>query len=249
MRKLIVSDLDGTLLPYGQDAISKETLALLDEALKRGITLAVSSGRTVEELSALLPEWKKEVWLIGCDGAHYAKDGRDYYEKKISHEDLTFFQKQAGEDFSFVLHAAHKNFSVGKIPAEAAEFHAVPISGVDAVREKIFKVTSFGKRLRLPPYCGLRMHWDGGENGVAQYVNRFADKGTALSDLQTRLMLTKFDTVCIGDSGNDVAMMHNAKHAVCIGHRSDALAAACDLHFERIEDALQALLCRADCAL
>ncbi len=242
MQRLIVSDLDGTLLPYGQDAISEETLALLEEALTRGITLAISSGRTVEELSALLPAWKSEVWLIGCDGAHYVKDGRAYYEKKIAHEDLLFFQKQAGEDFSFVLHGAHRNFSVGKLPGEAAHFHAVPVASVDVVKEKIFKVTSFGKKLRLPPYCGLRMHWDGGENEMAQYVNRFADKGAALSDLQMRLMLTKFETVCIGDSGNDVAMMHNAKHAVCVGHRSRALADACDLHFERIEDALHALI-------
>jgi len=242
MRKLIVSDLDGTLLPYGRDAISEEVLTLLHEVLAKGITLAVSSGRTVEELAALLPEWRREVWLIGCDGAHYAKDGRDYYEKKIAREDLLFFQKSACEDFSFVLHGAHRNFSVGRLPAEAAYHHAIAISNVDAVDEKIFKVTSFGKRLRLPPYCGLRMHWDGGENGMAQYVNRFADKGTALSDLQSRLMLTKFDTVCIGDSGNDVAMMHNAKHAVCIGQRSEALKDACNLHFECVEDALRAVI-------
>ena len=55
------------------------------------------------------------------------------------------------------------------------------------------------------------MHWDGGENAVSQYVNRFCDKGAALSDLQVRLMLTKFDTACLGDAGNDAAMMKNAK--------------------------------------
>lgn len=242
MRRLIVSDLDGTLLPYGRDAISDTVLTLLGEALQRGVTLAISSGRTVEELAALLPEWKNEVWLIGCDGAHYVKDGSSYYEKKLAREDLWLFQKHADENFSFVLHGAHRNFSVGRLPFEAARFHALPIANVDAVGEKIFKVTSYGKKLRLPPYCGLRMHWDGGENGVAQYVNRFADKGAALSDLQMRLMLTKFDTVCIGDSGNDIAMMHNAKHAVCVGHRSKALADACNMHFETIEDALHALL-------
>ena len=134
---------------------------------------------------------------------------------------------------------------MGRVPFEAAHFHAVPVSDIDAVGEKIFKVTSYGKKLRLPPYCGLRMHWDGGENGVAQYVNRFADKGAALSDLQMRLMLTKFDTVCIGDSGNDVAMMHNAKQAVCIGNRSRALANVCNLHFDCMEDALRTIVCSA----
>ena len=77
---------------------------------------------------------------------------------------------------------------------------------------------------------------------MAQYVNRFADKGTALSNLQTRLMLTKFDTACIGDSGNDVAMMHNAKASFCVGERSQALRDACQTQVQTAEEALRALL-------
>ena len=75
-----------------------------------------------------------------------------------------------------------------------------------------------------------------------QYVNRFADKGASLSDLQMRLMLTKFDTAAIGDGGNDVAMMRNAKHKLCIDSRSEELYSVCDAHFATAEQALLALL-------
>ena len=242
MLRLIVSDFDGTLLPYESTEVSAETLAGLSACLEKGIAVAVSSGRTVGELTSLLPTLADRIWLIGCDGAHYVKGDREYYGKPIAHEDLLLFQKQAGEGFSFVLHGTHRNFSVGRLPRAAEHFHASPISRIDEAGERIYKITSYGKKLRLPPYCGLRMHWDGGEDATAQYVHRFADKGTALSDLQTRLMLTKFDTACIGDSGNDIAMMHNAKHAVCIGHRSEALHAVCNLHYTRVEDALGDLI-------
>lgn len=242
MLKLIVSDLDGTLLPYGQVAVSETVKHLLHEALQKGIAVAVSSGRTLGELMPLFSELERDIWFIACDGGHYFRNGRSVYEKKIEREDLSLFQKHVGEDFSFVLHGVHQNYAVGKLPVEAAHFCAVPIAHVDNVEEKIFKVTSYGKKLKLPPYCGLRMHWDGGERGMAQYVNRFADKGAALSDLQTRLMLTKFDTACIGDSENDVAMMRNAKYSVCIGQRSERLLAACDLRFSNIEDALRELI-------
>ena len=41
MIKLIVSDLDGTLLPYGEGRISDRTLECLSEAIDRGIVAAV----------------------------------------------------------------------------------------------------------------------------------------------------------------------------------------------------------------
>ena len=86
------------------------------------------------------------------------------------------------------------------------------------------------------------MHWDGGAENSAQYVNRFCDKGAALSDLQMRLMLTKFDTACIGDSGNDIAMMHNAKYSFCIGERSNELSTVCTDKAECIEKAFAKII-------
>ena len=73
---------------------------------------------------------------------------------------------------------------------------------------------------------------------MAQYVNRFANKGTALSDLQMRLMLAKFDTACIGDSGNDVAMMKGAKYSFAVSNRSEALINAVNFRLNSVEEAL-----------
>ena len=243
MIKLIVSDFDGTLLPYGEREVLDSTVRLLQAAVERGVTVAVSSGRTYRELAAAFPTLAQSLWFIACDGAYYGRGGRMYYEKQIAREDLRLFDKNRLNGFSYILHGALCNYACGNVPAEeAARFQAVPVHHTDAVKEKIFKVTSFGGALRLPPYCGLRMHWDGGKHSMAQYVNRFADKGTALSNLQTRLMLTKFDTACIGDSGNDVAMMHNAKASFCVGERSQALRDACQTQVQTAEEALRALL-------
>ena len=77
---------------------------------------------------------------------------------------------------------------------------------------------------------------------VWQYVNRFAHKGTALSDLQVRLIIEKYDTACLGDSDNDIPMMHGAKYAVCIGTRSESLRKACNRHAAPAAEALHTLL-------
>ncbi len=242
MIKLIVSDFDGTLMPYGRSSVSDEIKKQLSDAAERGITLAVSSGRTYSELLPYFDRLADKLWFICCDGAYYLKNGRIFYEKKIERSDLELFFKRAGDDFSFVLHGAEKNYCVGDLPREANSFCAERIAKLGDLHEKIFKITAYGGEIKLPEYSGLRMHWDGGEHAVSQYVNRFCDKGAALSDLQMRLMLTKFDTACLGDGGNDAAMMKNAKYAVQIGKRSPELEAVCNLCFEKAENALDLLI-------
>lgn len=242
MIRLIVSDFDGTLAPYGGDGVSGEVKHLLRRALDRGTVVAVSSGRTYAELARSLPEFAEDIWFICCDGAYYGKNGRAYYERKIEAEDLRLLEKNRTDGVSMVLHGAFANYSVGSVPDEAARYAAISVDRVEDVKEKIFKVTTYGLKLRLPPYCGLRTHWDGGIHDMAQFVNRFANKGTALSDLQSRLLLTKFETACMGDSGNDIAMMHNAKIALCVGERSDALRKVCTHHAKTPEDAIKIIL-------
>ncbi len=238
MIRLIASDLDGTLLPYGDREISDEIKLQIRKAEEQGIIFAVSSGRTYGELCEYLGELAERTWLICCDGAYYIKGEKCYYERAIDRADLELFFSFGG---AFVLHGARKNYSFGRLPSEVDVFCAEPVDKLGDIKEKIFKLTSYGRQIRLPKYSGLRVHWDG-EVDIAQYVNRYCDKGTALSDLQMRLMLTKFDTACLGDGGNDAAMMKNAKYAVCIGARSPELAKVCNMHFKTAGDALHELI-------
>lgn len=242
MIKLIVSDFDGTLLPFGESEVSHTVKNRISTVLDRGITFAVSSGRTYRELSAFLPEFADSIYFICCDGAYYVKNGKTLYARKIEPPDLALFFGAAREGFSFVLHGAENNYSFGDIPSEAEIFTPTKISRVGEIQEKIFKVTAYGREFKPSPYSGLRMHWDGGKNSSAQYVNRFANKGTALSDLQTRLALTKFDTACMGDSGNDIVMMKGAKYSFAVGNRCDELVSAASFRADTAEAVFDSLL-------
>ena len=242
MIKLIVTDFDGTLMPYGESKVSEKVKKYIRSALDAGFRLAVSSGRTYGELVGFLPEFKDELYFMCSDGACCIKGEKLLYFRPIDRSELTLFANAHNSASSFVFHGAFENYALGILPDEAKCFNAKSINRIDEIKEKIFKVTSYGATLRLPAYCALRMHWDGGKNSSAQYVNRFCDKGAALSDLQMRLMLTKFDTVCIGDSGNDIAMMHNAKRSFCIGDRSAELTIICTDTVSNIESAFENIL-------
>lgn len=237
MIKLIVSDFDGTLMPYGQKNVSDGVKCRIKKALGQNITVAVSSGRTYKELANLLPEFAESIYFICCDGTFYVKGGKPLYQKQIERADLAPFFAEAHEGLAFVLHGAFENYSVGVLPPDADKFRAKPIRTLGEVNEKIFKVTTYKKEFKPSPYSGLRMHWDGGESLMAQYVNRFANKGTALSDLQMRLMLAKYDTACIGDSGNDVIMMKGAKLSFAVGEKCPALLSAVNNRVSTAEEA------------
>lgn len=244
MIKLIVADFDGTLMPFGEKRVSDRVRAYIEAVLEKNITFAVSSGRTYNELVHYLPEFADRIWFICCDGAYYVKGGRTFYEKRIEPADIQYLLTSNGEDTSFVLHGAFENLSVGVLPEEGLSFspRAVSRHAARFLCENVYKVTAYRASGKLTPYGGLRMHWDGGPNASSQYVNRFADKGIALSNLQIRLMMNKFDTVCIGDSGNDIAMMHNAKESYCIGCRSEELQRACTYCVNTIEEAFENIL-------
>ena len=243
MIELIVADFDGTLMPFGQTEVSAEIKGLIERALEKGITFVVSSGRTYAELAQYLPEFVDRIWYVCCDGAYYVKEGRTYYEKQIAIADIDQIFR-ANAEASFVFHGAFENYAIGMLPEEGKRFGGKALTRAEArlPKEKIYKITAYGARAALTPYSGLRMHWDGGPNESSQYVNRFADKGAALSDLQIRLFKSKFETACIGDSGNDVAMMHNAKYSYCVGTRSEALVKACTHHVSTAREALEELL-------
>lgn len=242
MIKLVVSDFDGTILPYTESAVSGKTIELIENMIDSGIVFAVSSGRTYRELVSFFPEFKDSIYFICCDGAITVKEEKTVYSRKIEMQDLELFFKKGKENFSFVLHGADKNYCYGSIPAEAERYDCIKIDSIYRIKERIYKITSYGEPVELPEYCGIRSHWDGGRFKAAQYVNRFSNKGTALSDLQTRLMLTKYDTAILGDKGNDVSMVRNAKISCCIGDSCEELSAMCTDRFGTADEAFEHIL-------
>ena len=241
MIRLIVSDLDGTLMPYGSSAPSREALAMIEELEARSVELVISTGRTYGELCAIPSLSAPTRTVICCDGACCYANGRTVYERSIASEDLSKFFQAARRSGGFILHGREVNYGFGALPSDAARFSPVSVRSVFDLREPIFKVTAYGMELSSPP-TGLRMHWDGGAFSSSQWVNRFANKGTALSDLLVRRMLTPFDVACLGDSGNDLPMMRGVKLSVCVGDRSPELASACLHHVSSVEEALTFLL-------
>ena len=144
MIKLIVTDFDGTLMPYGEERVSEKVKEYIRTALDKGLLIAVSSGRTYGELIGFLPEFKDELYFICSDGAYCVKGEKTPYFRALERAELALFANayntQSATAPSFIFHGAFKNYSLGKVPSEADRFNAQSIDRIDEIKEKIFKV-------------------------------------------------------------------------------------------------------------
>ena len=87
--KIIASDLDGTLL-RGDMTVSEKNLSAMNELCEMGITLALTSGRTLYEIPEEVRENKNIRYITYSNGtAVYDKElGRDIISNRISKESV-----------------------------------------------------------------------------------------------------------------------------------------------------------------
>ena len=244
MIKLIVSDLDGTLLPYGESKIALSTKNLIYRWLSSGNSFAVSSGRTYGELLELLPEFEKDIYYIADDGAYYVRGGRLLYGRHIDREELCGFGREGGA--ARIFHGAFETYCVGEI-SDCARAHFSPTEitcrDINYGNLRIFKITEFSAPRALSPHSKIRLHWNDKEAvRAAQYVNRFCNKGASLSDLKLRLFLSGSEVAVLGDADNDIPMMRGAKYSFAVGDRSALAADAATHRVGSADEALTMLL-------
>ena len=226
MIKLVVADLDGTLLKDGESELSGPIKRRISRVLDRGVKFAVASGRDLRDLAPLFEDFKEKIYLICADGAYYEKCGSSLYERKIPLCDLSEAVNQA-PGASMVFRGSNSSYALGNPPSSElyGDTKFIKSAGEIPKDEKIFKLIKFSTPLRLSKDSGLRLHWDGRNLGHFEYVSRYANKGAALSDLQNRLMIASFDTVAIGDGPNDIPLFRSAKHRISVGDRCPELKA------------------------
>ena len=74
--KLIASDLDGTLLPYGTTELGPEVCGLIKQLNEQGIRFAPASGRQLDNLRLLFEPVKDEITYVCQNGAGAVADGK-----------------------------------------------------------------------------------------------------------------------------------------------------------------------------
>jgi len=247
MIKICVSDVDGTLLPAGLDEIPEKTIKALSDLKQSGVKLAIASGRSHYSLEKLFSKVSEGTYFICNDGSVCVKDGKVLYTKPISATDVFRIIREDKYSSCGIMLCCPKCAYVIKGGEEFAGnlrgLHNDDVriaSNIYDIQEPVCKIAVFSKESKVTPVAGLpamlRVSYN--DNGWCEYVSAISDKGLALSDLQMRLYLSKYDTACIGDGVNDLEMMKKAKYPISAGDAASELAAVCTYHTDDVERTL-----------
>ncbi|MDE6732116.1 MAG: Cof-type HAD-IIB family hydrolase [Oscillospiraceae bacterium] len=227
--KLIVSDLDGTLLD-SEKRLPSDFFDVLDEVERRGITFAVASGRTYSAAEHLFPEkYRKSIALICDNGActylndelvHSAPLDRAVYEEILDACDRIGGFKLVVCAAGGVYHLKNsKEFfnEVGKFYKKHAE-----IGDFRAIDDTIFKMAICDERgtythgkPRFDEIFGDRLNVQVSGEIWMDVMTAGVSKGKALNALQQRLDVSRAETMAFGDYFNDLDMLLSAEWSFC----------------------------------
>ena len=228
--RLIVSDLDGTLLPRS-GRLGRRTRETLAEVRRRGVHFSIATGRLFHHALPIAAELDLDDPLICCDGAltKGASGGEVARELQLPHE-------TAREAFAQLFFYADDIFLLGHdhiyAAPEADELLVMPwgnkvtrFDPADDLPDGLQAILSFGQGDLLAQAARLlREALPGVEATLVEDMRqglvplivrpRGADKGSALADLRARLAVRPHEVMVFGDWPNDLPMFREAAYSV-----------------------------------
>lgn len=226
--KLIVADLDGTLLKSDKS---------LDDNIKDVISgqdykFTIASGRSMVLVKKFISELNIDLPYITNNGAEIYQSDACVKQYSIPDEEVRFILKQV-QEFDLECHANAENciYTMGKIDlilpfrkrfegvlpiVDNASIHEVcanTINKIMCIDKDLDKVQEFANKINL--YCE-HVHCERAEGNAFVMVNRQASKGLALKNLLKLLHISSEEVVVFGDNYNDVSMFEAVKYSVCM---------------------------------
>ena len=246
--KLLVLDVDGTLLNDKKEITSRTHAALL-KAQQMGIHVVLASGRPtngVQPLAEALELNHYGGFILSYNGGQIinAQTGELMFEKRIDPAMIPYLNRKAKEN-GFAIFTYHKDYILTDSPEnkhvqEEAELNKMRIIGVENFPEAVdfapckCILTSDDENNLV----GLENHWKKRLDGVLEAFRsedyflevapHFINKGNTLAVLMEMLNITTEEVVAIGDGVADVSMLQLAGTGVAMGNARDSVKACAD---------------------
>lgn len=263
--KILASDYDNTLVPFGEPCPRPAVVRAVKKMQAAGGKFVLSTGRAYPciNLKGQLGGIRFD-YAITCNGACVTdRNGTIVAEHPLTNEEM-YALVDFCEDYNYplqfnfrdacyayceyeYLHAGFVQMNsrgLDCLDGEDQDRHLVDMPHAAFAAMPPEQVDAFQKK-----YGHLNLHWMmvGSKNadGYCYYdiVRGGIDKGVGLADLCEKMGLTLADAVAAGDSANDIGMLKAAGLSCCMANGTeDAKAAADRIIADVREDGLAALI-------
>lgn len=249
--RLILTDIDGTILPYGQDQVSERTRAAFHAAIDAGIRIGPASGRGFSYIP------RSFGGDAACSATCLATNGMQVYlDGQLVHQQ--FLPRAAvahiGELVRDLPHAGLLCFEDGKpllVEGEKSDLavsfpsYARACRRVDAVpahdieKANVFVGAGMDETREVLDYLLARAEGVGLNLPMPGFLNITPlgwSKASGIDLLCNRLGIGLDQVVVFGDGGNDVEMLAHIPHSVAVADAAPEAARAARWHVGRCED-------------
>ena len=246
--KLLVLDVDGTLLNNDME-MSKRTQVALLKVQHTGVRIVLASGRPT---SGLLPLAKAlEMgnfggFILSYNGCKVIKAGTGevVFERRINPEQIPYLEKKSRKN-GFSIFTYHDDYI---LTDNADDIHIRREAWLNHL--KIMEEPEFSIAIDFAPCkCvlvsddyealrGLESHWKRRLAGVLdvfpsepyflEVVPCGVDKANTLAVLMDQLGVKREEVIAIGDGVADVTMLQLAGKSVAMGHAQDSVKVCAD---------------------
>lgn len=233
MIKLIVTDVDGTLIPDGISKISPRYYELIKEFKKMGILFGVASGRQCKSIQRLFEPVKDDIIYIAENGAFAIYQGEEIFYRPLTKEDseeivkdtrkmpgcmclydtkyMSYYEK-GGEEVYHLMKDEYKYDcelvdDLLKLEEPCLKYSVYRADKIEEVTEKEFN-PKWSKTHQVA--CGGTRFMD--------LTRMDVSKGTALKAVQEKLGIHPEETMAFGDNSNDIDMLKQANYSFAIGN-------------------------------
>jgi len=222
--KLIVSDMDGTLLDSNHK-MSDLFFEQFKKLKEKNIKFVAASGRQYHSIVDKLDAIKEDITIVAENGAYVVENGKELFSNGLETINVRTFVDlvQKIPNTNIVLAGKKRAYFLKtskELEATIAEFYSeyILLPNFDVLpNDIILKIACYnanGSETTIYPVLqNLRGAWQIKVSGkfwldIALPANH---KGTAIDRIQKEFSITEDETMAFGDYQNDVEMLKKAK--------------------------------------
>lgn len=239
MIKLVVSDIDGTLLRDGGHELNPELFEIVTKLRERGMQFAAASGRQWGSIETVFDPVKEKIFYLSDNGAYVGMCGRSLFVNTIDAglvRDVIRDIREAGLVVALsgpdLIYIDEPDEEFYNWLVNGYRFRVKRVDDVMAVDDRFIKVSAY-RRTDIEDYTGglrakygsrlkITISGDMWMDCMAPGVN----KGQAVQLLQESLGISPRETIVFGDQLNDIEMLKQAYYSFAVGNARPEVKAA-----------------------
>lgn len=242
MVKLIVSDVDGTLVPDGSFDINIEIFDVIKALKEKNITFVAGSGRQYASLRRLFEPVADDILYITDNGGFVRDSNRDTWSSSPMDKDLVkelIRDAEKLEDIQVMLcgldfaYISNEDCYLYRWLRDSYKYNVKAVSDLTTIDEDIVKVSLYHptdaetvvKEWFYDKWKDKTLIASAGVNWM-DCIRYDSNKGTALKYVMERMNISKDEVMVFGDNINDIEMLSCATYSYAIGNAREEVKQA-----------------------